>query len=427
MKITTMLIVAAVNAATLTAQAPQRPRGDSLVLTREAAITAALANNPQLDVAREQTAQARARQVQGAAIPDPALTYSYDNQPGFLRLGSAEQKNAVVGIQVPFPNKFALRNKIGAADVHAAEYSYTGLRQQLAAQTSGAYDTLLVAYRHREIFRTSRDLAQDFLKKTQARFEGGTAAKLDVTRAQVAVAQSENDLIGAERDIRNAANSLDRYMGQRVGTPIVPGDSLDIPAPLPDVDALETAALDGRPELAGLAAQQVGAHATTTLAKQYWVPDFTLAAQKDYGPDGGGTLYSAGIALPLPVFFWQHNKGEIAESQHHERELTAAARDLRAQVAQDVRAAYANADAAIRQAIYIRDALLPSAREAYRVASVSYGLGGLSSLEVLDARRELLDAETQYADALTAANSARADLERATATPLNRFGARRTP
>ncbi|MDB4912498.1 MAG: outer rane efflux protein [Gemmatimonadetes bacterium] len=427
MKITTTLIVAACNAAALAAQAPGPLRGDSLMLTRDAAIASALANNPQLDIAREQTAQARARQVSGAAIPDPALTYSYDNQPGFLRLGSAEQRNAAVGIQIPFPNKFSLRNRIGAADVHAAEFSYTGLRQQLAAQTSGAYDTLLVAYRHRDIFRTSRDLAQDFLKKTQARFEGGTAAKLDVTRAQVAVAQAENNLIGAERDIRNAANALDRYIGQRIGTPVVPSDSLSVPLPLPDVNELEAAALDMRPELSGLAAQQAGARATTTLAKQYWVPDLTLAAQKDYGPDGGGMLYSAGIALPVPIFFWQHNKGEIAESQHRERELTATVRDARAQVSQDVRAAYANADAAIRQAIYIRDALLPSAREAYRVASVSYGLGGLSSLEVLDARRELLDAETQYADALTAANSARADLERAAATPLTRFGPRRTP
>ena len=131
--------------------------------------------------------------------------------------------------------------------------------------------------------------------------------------------------------------------------------------------------------------------------------------------------------MPVPIFYWQHTKGEIAESQHRERELAASYRDLRAQVAQDVRAAYATATAALRQAVYIRDALLPSAREAYRVASVSYGLGGSSALDVLDARRNLLDAETLYADALAAANSSRADLERAAATPLSRLDAGRAP
>ena len=103
-------------------------------------------------------------------------------------------------------------------------------------------------------------------------------------------------------------------------------------------------------------------------------------------------------------------RGEIAESEHRERELKATNRDLQAQIAQDVRAAYASASTSLRQAVYIRDELLPSAREAYRVATVSYSLGGSSALDVLDAQRDLIDAQTQFADALAAANSARADL-----------------
>jgi cobalt-zinc-cadmium efflux system outer membrane protein len=62
---------------------------------------------------------------------------------------------------------------------------------------------------------------------------------------------------------------------------------------------------------------------------------------------------------------------------------------------------------------------LPSAREAYRIASTSYSLGGSSALEVIDAQRTLLDAQTQYAAALAAANDAIADLERATGAPLS--------
>ena len=49
---------------------------------------------------------------------------------------------------------------------------------------------------------------------------------------------------------------------------------------------------------------------------------------------------------------------------------------------------------------------------------MSYGLGGLSALDVLDARRVLLDAERQYANALAAANSTLSDLERAAGAPL---------
>jgi len=427
MKILTATIAVALHATALVAQGPDTSRVAGRVLTRAEAIAAALANNPQLEVAREQTAQARARRVSAVAIPDPTFSYSLDNQPGFLQLGNAGQKNAVVGIGIPFPDKFRLQNRIATADVRSFEYGYTGLRQQVAAQAAREYDSLLVAIRHRDDFATSRDLARDFLAKTKARFEGGTVAKLDVVRAQVALAQSENDLIAADRDVVLAADALDRLMGQPLGTPLAPADSLAVPAGLPDVDALELAALAQRPELAGIAAQQAGQKAATSLAKEFWLPDLTLSAQRDYGPDGTGFLYSAGFSLPIPLLYWQHSKGEIAESQHRERELSAAARDLRAQVSQDVRASYAAAITALRQAIYIRDELLPSAREAYRVASVSYGLGGSSALDVLDARRSLLDAQTQYSDALAAASSARADLERAAAVPLDRYPLRSAP
>jgi outer membrane protein TolC len=76
----------------------------------------------------------------------------------------------------------------------------------------------------------------------------------------------------------------------------------------------------------------------------------------------------------------------------------------------------------MRQVVFIRDQLIPSAREAYRVASTSYTLGGSSTLEVITARTALLSAESQLADALAAANSARADLDRALGAPATTIG-----
>ncbi|HTK46578.1 MAG TPA: TolC family protein [Gemmatimonadaceae bacterium] len=421
MHIHTATLAVACYATAIGAQTPGTGRADSLVLTRRTAIAAALRANPQLEVGREQTAQARARRVSAIAVPDPSLTYSLDDQPGLLQLGGAGQKNAALELAVPFPDKFRLRNSIATADVRLSEQAYLGLRQQIAAQASRSYDSLLVAVRHRADFALSRDLAADFLKKTQARFEGGTVAKLDVIRAQVVLAQAENDLIASERDVTVAMDALDRVVGRPLGTPIVTADSLDVPPPLPTIELLQAEALRARPELAGLESARAGARATTSLAREFWLPDLVVGAQRDYGPEGSGALFSAGVALPLPLFYWQHSRGEIAESRHRERELSASYRDLQAQIAQDVRAAYASASTALRQAVYIRDALLPAAREAYRVASVSYGLGGSSALDVIEARRSLIDAQSQFAEALGGAHTSRADLELAVGRPLDGF------
>jgi cobalt-zinc-cadmium efflux system outer membrane protein len=402
---------------------PYAQASDSLRLTRRQAIAEALDHNAQLEVARQQTAEARARRIEAIAIPDPALAASYDEQPQFLNFGGAASRNVSIGMTIPFPDKFRLHTQAAVADIRSFEENYRLQTQLVAAQTSEQYDSLLVARKHRDVLLEGRSLAEDFLKRTQARYTAGTAAKLDVIKAQVDVAQSNTDLIGNERDIANAQAALNHLIGRVVGAPIAPVDTLDVPPPLPDSAAIEQIALENRPELAQLAQQQRSTHASTNLLREFWIPDLVMGVSRDYAQPGS-PLFSTGIAMPIPVLFWQHTKGEIAESQHLEQEQAASYRDLRAQVTQDVRSAYATASTSIRQVIFLRDELVPSAREAYRVASVSYSLGGLSALDVIDARRTLLDAESQYADALAAANVARADLQRALGLPLQTPGTR---
>jgi len=396
-----------------------RQQTDSVRLTRRQAIAEALVRNAQLEIAREQTAQARARRQTAIAVPDPVIQAGFDQETAPFRTGGA--KPVAIGMSVPFPDKFRLNNRIGLADIGAFESNYRLQRQTVSLQASASYDSLLVALKHQENLREARGLASDFLKRTQARYEGGTAAKLDVIQAQVALAQAETDLIANERDVAAAQASLNRTLGRQVTAPIAPADSLDIPPALPDSSTIEQTALTSRPEIQSLQQQQLGARATTSLAREFWLPDITFAVARDYAQPGA-PLFTTGISLPLPASYWQHAKGDIAQASHFEKELDATYRDTRVQVVQDVRTAYANASTAMRQATFIRDELVPAAREAYRVASTSYSLGGSSALEVLTARSALLQALSQLADALAAANTARADLDRALGLSVSTTG-----
>lgn len=398
-----------------------RSPADTLLLSRRQAIATALTANPQLAVAREQTAEVRARRVEGMALPDPAVSASLDDQTRFLGLSTAQSRNVGIGFVIPFPDKIRLQNVIGVANIHSSQAQYRLLQQQIVSATGQAYDGVLLAEMHGRDLAQADSLAQAFLRKTEARFNAGTVPRLDVIKAQVDVAQARNDLIVNARDIANARSALNRLLGRPLGSLISLTDTLAVPDPLPDLEVLEQAALRSRPELLDLQAQLRGAKANSALVREQSIlPDITIGANRDFKGDQG-TLYTAGLAFTLPVFFWQHRNGDFAETHHRELELAAATRDAQAAVGQDVRTAYATADAALRQVLYIRDQLLPATQEAYRVATVSYGLGGLSALDVLDARRSLLDAENQYAEALAAANSARSDLERATGVPLTSF------
>jgi cobalt-zinc-cadmium efflux system outer membrane protein len=391
--------------------------GPTLVLTRQQAIDSVLAHNPTLIAAREQTEQARARVTEAVAIPDPSLSATIVGQSGALTPSSANEHDYALNLTVPFPDRIRLRGKVAGADVQTARLSYLQLRQQLASQTSQTYDSLLVALRHLGDFQQTKQLSQDFLTRTQARFEGGTSPKLDVIKAKVDVAQAENELISGRRDVANARASLNRLMGRLLGANIAPADSLEIPPALPELATLEKRAAELRPEIRSLAAQRSGASAATTLAKEFWLPDISLGLTR-LNVVGTTATYDTGIGIGFPLFFWQHTGGEVSESEHHERELAATNRDLVAQVNQEVRVAYAGAATALQQAQYLHDELVPESQQAYTIASTSYGLGGSSALEVLDAKRTLLDAQTQYTAALGAVNDAIAQLELAVGAPL---------
>ncbi len=391
---------------------------DTLRLTRRQAVAMALLTNPTIDVAREQTAQVKAQRWEGMAIPDLALSAAYDSMPSLTGFSPTVSKPVSLGLTIPFPDKLRLADRVGLANVAASQQNLTLVQQGIAAATSEAYDAVLVMRMHRRDFTEADSLATAFLQRTEARFNAGTVPRLDVIKAQVDLASARNDLIGNSRDVANAEAALNRLIGRPLGTPLVLGDSLDVPPPLPDLDAVEQTAQRKRPEILSLQAQIRAAQATSRLVReQAFLPDLFVGASRDASV-ADPTWYTVGISMPIPILFWQHTKGDFAETQHRELELAATLRDTRAAVGQDVRNAWATADAAQRQAVFIRDQLLPSAREGYRAASAAYSAGGLSALDVLDARRSLLDAESQYADALAAANSARSDLERAAGVPL---------
>jgi cobalt-zinc-cadmium efflux system outer membrane protein len=410
-------ILFAILAAGVTTAGFALPAADGSRLTRREAVGVALSRNYAIAAEREQVEEARARVAEAVALPDPSFAATLEQETGLLHPRSATSQDIGLGLTLPFPERIRLKGRVATADLRAAELALELLRQQIANQTAMAYDAVLAALRHHEDLEQARDLANDFLKKTDARFQAGSAPHFDVVKAKVDVAQAETNLLANERAITVARTSLNRLLGRPPGAPIELADALEVPAPLPPIEGLEALAVSARPDLQSVAAQREGARSALSLAKIFWFPDINLVVSRNFTA-GDPAAYSSSVGFALPLFFWQHEKGEVAEARHHQEELAANYAEQLSLVTLDVHTTYATASTAIRQAAFIRDELLPQAREAFRIASTSYSLGGLSALDLLDAKRAMLDAENQYTDALAAANDARADLERAVGAAL---------
>jgi outer membrane protein TolC len=399
------------------AQAPAAADAPPLRLTRAQAVREALAHNPAIAAAREQVAEATAGITIATAWPDPSFVNEDDQLSSFANPHSATEKDFGVQFTVPYPGRTRLNGKVARATRQQADYALLQLQEQTASQTAQAYDAVLKAIRHHDDLVESRTMSKQFVDRTQARFQAGTAARLDLLKAKVDYAKTENDLIANERSLVVARAGLNKLLGRPAASVLEFADQLSVPGPIPDLPALERLALESRPELRSMKIQERAARDSTTLAKQFWAPDLNFTLWKSYFTGApNGYKFDGGFSLPL--FFWNHEKGAIAQAKHKERELEATENDLVGQVMLDLQTSYAGADSAYRQAIFLRDELVPEAQAAYHAAFTSYNLGGSSALDLLDAKSTLLDAQSQYTDALGALNDATADLERAVGAPL---------
>ena len=269
---------------------------EPLRLSRREAIDRALGQSPALLAAQAQVEQARAQIVVATALPDPTLAVDIAGQTNALNPGSGNASDQGIGLTFPFPGKTRLRRAVATADLRAAEFNLTQLRQQIASESAQAYDSLLVALRHRDDLRQNKDFATEFLQKTEARFKAGTVARVDVVKAQTDVASAENDLIANDRAVATAAATLNRVMGRMGGAPLEATDSLTLPASIAAVETLAQMAASNRPEIQTLAAQLEGARAATRLAGQYWRPDINLTLSRN-AADGTPTTYTTGAGM----------------------------------------------------------------------------------------------------------------------------------
>jgi outer membrane protein TolC len=414
---TVALLAAGVVGVAAELRGQQQPERRLPPLSRKQAIHEALENNPSITAVREQVAQAKAGISIATAMPDPSLVTEIDQERSFIEPSSGSEHDIGIQFTVPFPWRQYLNGRIAKGGWQAAQYALTQLQQQVASQTAQAYDSVQVAVRHRDDLTQSRDISKQFLEKAESRFRAGTVPKLDTIKAKVDLARAENALIANERTIAVSRSTLNHLLGRTMEVTLGEIDPLDIPRSVPDLNTLNQLAQASRPELASMRVQRKAAHDSTVVAKQYWAPDLNLTLWKSY-IDGAPDSYKFDGGITFPLFFWQHEKGQVSQAEHKEHELEATERDLYSQVMLDVRTSYAAADTAWRQAIFLRDQLLPEAREEFDTTFKSYGLGSSSALDLLNAKSTLLDAESQYTDALGAINDALADLERAVGAPL---------
>jgi outer membrane protein TolC len=400
----------------------QTPQGRPL--TFEDALQRAMEGNEALKVAeaRVRESDGRVSEARTSFLPqiDASYLYTPAQQAAALRIpagifGSDEQllranfiRENVLRFDVTQPIWAGgrLNHSLGVslAQADSAAHQLDRARQALTYEVVQAYYGALLQQQGIVVAEEGLRRAEQQLKLARTRFDAGSAAKLDVLRAEVEVANSKALLIRARSQASTAMQALRAVMSVEGGETFTLVDSLDDETTVPETAELQ-ARLSQRPDVMALNAQRESAARMKQLATSELKPIVAFTGSLQYQQDGLNAFWNgdnrsfqAALAVKVPLFAAPRVAAQKATATAREQqaghainatldaarlELTSAAEEL----------------ASAREIVAVQRKAVELARESLSIAEVSYENGAITATELNDARVSLLQTEWALAQA----------------------------
>jgi len=393
-------------------------------LERDALLAAVAARNPSLAAARQAWEAAQARAPQERALDNPMLSY------GLAPLSVASNdvpfgQEIEVRQPLPWPGRRQARGAQAEAEADAALQDSRELLLELRAEASRMYDDWYLVHRALEVNDQHRGLLETFRDVAASRYAAGLAPQQDPIQAEVEASKllQEREDLEAERRVTQAR--LNALLHRRPELPLPPPPTrLPEPAPLDRNVSLQDAAVAARPALAGLDAMVRVRQAGRDLALLDQRPGVELMGSYNSMWMDTEHRWIVGVSIELPI-----RKEKIAAARTEAESRLAAARTGREAAEMRIRAEVQEAAeryaAALRQLALHRDRVLPATRDQIRAARAGFENGG-SFLALIEAERNLRDAELREQEILTEIWRRRAALERAVGKTTDDHGPART-
>ncbi|MGS0891941.1 TolC family protein [Burkholderia stagnalis] len=381
-------------------------------LTLPDALEVAARNNPALRGARADVDASAGALMQAGARPNPEVSFL---QEGFSR--GERTSTALLNQTIELGGKRGARLDVASYGREAADAQFDEQGAVVRADVIAAFYGLLAAQRQLQVAEESAAIAARSADLAERRAQAGKVSPVEATKAQVAAAAVQIEVVTARGRVEVAREKLSAVMGDaRTDRRVARGDLESVP-PVEPLPAL-TARLDDAPLARIARAEMLRSNAAVSLERARRVPDVTVSAGMKRVTSGGMPINQAvvGVSIPIPLF--NTNRGALLEATHKAERANADLDRERTRLRLDLTQAYANFQAAAQEAQRLKTDILPGARLALDAMSRGYQLGKFSFLDVLDAQRTLFQGQSQYVRALADAHAARADIGRLVGTPL---------
>lgn len=289
-------------------------------------------------------------------------------------------------------NLVAMANLRARAQDQATETT----RAQILLATDRAYFAVLRAHSVLKVAQQTVDARQLVADQVTALAESKLKSQLDVSFANVNLADARLLLSQAQNDLKAAEADLAAAIGLPNETAFILNEE-KFPDPLPDrIDGLVRLAMTNRPELADLRLQQSAEERFAKAEHALYYPSIGLIGTAGLVPTGQaavpGNYGAVGVNVTIPVFNGGLFKARTAEAKLRAEAATQNISDLENRITRDVRVSYLNATTAYDR-VGLTAQLLQQAQLALELAQSRYDLGLGSIVELSQAQLSLTSAQ----------------------------------
>jgi outer membrane protein TolC len=341
---------------------------------------------------------------QAAALRIPAGIFGPDEQS--LRANFVRENVLRFDVTQPIYAGGRLTHSLGVslAQATSANHQLERARQALTLEVVQAYYGALLQQQGIVVAEEGLRRAEQQLKIAQTRFEAGSAARLDVLRAEVEVANARALLIKARSSSATAMQALRAVMSADDPAPFTLVGSLDEETKVPDSAELQ-ARLPQRADVMALAAQRESAARSKKLATADLKPVVAFTGSLQYQQDGlnqfwngDNQSFQAALAIKMPLFSAPRVAAQKAAATAREQQAEHAINATLDVARLELTSAYEEL-ASAREIVEVQRKAVELAREGLSIAEVSYANGAITATELNDARVSLLQTEWALAQA----------------------------
>ena len=374
-------------------------------LTLEQALERAEEVHPSVATARAQlgAGDAELREARALLWNNPAvsadLTRRRAPQPG---LGDQRFSEWTLGLSQAFETGGQAGHRRAAAEAsrEALALLVPDALRRLRAEVRQRFYRLLSVQQRVALELDAQRIAEDAAALAQKRVRAGEDSRLDGNLARIEAERARNQSAAARSSLLDARAELAALLNMPLESLPEAAGELEPSARQPEADLVEKVA--GRADLQAARMRVEAARRRLDLERAARSPDVTLGISggRESLPGSRETFSTLSISLPLPLF--RRNDAAIgralAELTQLEGEYRAGLAAVRAEVAALVQRQAVLTDRVRRlraEVIPVLDENLQLSRRARQAGEIGATQLLLVSRQIIDARRELLEAQTE--------------------------------